>query len=162
MKQESTFKTKTGFCHILPDKIVLSRDGIIGNVANVTVGKSITRILILYGVITIGFLYVAIEGFRNGKMLEPILFVLLGTYLVYGIFTSINNSATPIINRQKIKEIRFKKAFKGLSRSRFEVLFEDEKGKIKKRLIMLPRSITGGDRETKKALKIMKDEGLID
>jgi len=37
MDNEKKFKTKTGFCHILADKLILTRDGIVGNVANVTV-----------------------------------------------------------------------------------------------------------------------------
>jgi hypothetical protein len=41
------------------------------------------------------------------------------------------------------------------------VLFEDEQGKIKKRLIMLPGSLTDGQNETKKAIKIVTDEKLI-
>ena len=48
MKTEKIFKTKTGFCHILSDKIILTRDGIIGNVAKVTVGNTINRVLLIY------------------------------------------------------------------------------------------------------------------
>jgi hypothetical protein len=43
---------------------------------------------------------------------------------------SINNSAYTI-DRNKIRDIKFKKAFIGLTRSHFEVIFEDEKRKIK-------------------------------
>jgi len=161
MDNEKTFKTKTGFCHILPDKIVLTRDGIIGNVASVTVGNNISRILIIYSGLAIGLIYFAFDNYRNGQTAQPILFGLLGIYLVYGIINSINNSATPVIDRKKIKEIKLKKAIVGLTRSRFEVLFEDEQGKIKKRLIMLPGSLTDGQSETEKAIKIMTDEKLI-
>ena len=161
MDNEKTFKTKTGFCHILPDKIVLTRDGIIGNVAKVTVGNNISRILIIYGGLSLGLFYFAFNSYKNGQIVQPTLFGLLGIYLVYGIVNSINNSATPIIDRQKIKEIKFKKAIVGLTRSRFEVLFEDEQRKIKKRLIMLPGSLTDGQNETEKAIKIMTDEKLI-
>ena len=161
MDNENTFKTKTGFCHILPDKIVLTRDGIIGNVATVTVGNNISRILFIYGGLSIGLFYLAFDNFKNGQTAQPILFGLLGIYLVYGIVNSINNSATPIIDRQKIRDVKFKKAIVGLTRSRFEVLFEDEQGKIKKRLIMLPGSLTDGQNETEKAIKIMTDEKLI-
>jgi hypothetical protein len=49
-----------------------------------------------------------------------------------------------------------------LTRSRFEVKFEDENGKIKKRLIMLPGSLTGGKIETEKAIKLMKEERLLE
>ena len=161
MDNENTFKTKTGFCHILPDKIVLTRDGIIGNVATVTVGNNISRILFIYGGLSIGLFYLAFDNFKNGQIAQPILFGLLGIYLVYGIVNSINNSATPIIDRQKIRDVKFKKAIVGLTRSRFEVLFEDDQGKIKKRLIMLPGSLTDGQNETEKAIKIMTDEKLI-
>lgn len=85
----------------------------------------------------------------------------MGVYLIYGIANNINNTARPIINRQKIKEVKFKKAIVGLTRSRFEVLFEDEQGKIKKRLIMLPGSMSDRQNETEKAIKIMTDEKLI-
>lgn len=161
MEQEKTFKTKTGFCHILSDKIVLTRDGIVGNVAKVTVGNNIAKILIIYGAITVGLFYFAFEAFQNGQTLQPILFGLIGIYLIYGIFNSMNNSATPIIDRQRIKDVKFKKAITGLTRSRFEVIFEDESGKIKKRLIMLPGSINDGQNETQKAVEIMKEEQLL-
>ena len=88
-------------------------------------------------------------------------FGLIGIYLIYGIISSTNNSATPIIDRNKIKTVKFKAAISGLTRSRFEVFFETENGKIKKRLIMLPGLLTGGKSETGKALKIMSEEKLI-
>lgn len=161
MESEKTFKTKTGFCHILPDKIVLTRDGVVGNVAKVTVGNNIARILIIYGAITVGLFYFGYEAYKNGQTLQPILFGLIGLYLIYGIVSSLNNSATPIIDREKIKDVKLKKAVKGLTRSRFEVLFEDENGKIKKRLIMLPGSLTNGQNETEKAVEIMREEQLM-
>ncbi len=161
MGSEKIFKTKTGFCHILPDKIVLTRDEVVGNVAKVTVGKNIVRIQIIYGAITVGLFYFGYEAYKNGQTFQPILFGLFGLYLIYGIVGSLNNSATPIIDREKIKDVKWKKAVKGLTRSRFEVLFEDENGKIKKRLIMLPGSMTDGQNETEKAVEIMRAEQLL-
>ena len=161
MEQEKTFKTKTGFCHILPDKIVLTKDGVVGNVAKVTIGKSIARILIIYGALTVGLFYFGFEAYKNGQTLQPILFGLIGAYLIYGIINSLNNSATPIIDRNRIKEVKLKKAIIGLTRSRFEVMFEDENRKIKKRLIMLPGSMTDGQNETEKAIELMRAEKLL-
>jgi len=161
MNNEKIFKTKTGFCHILPDKIVLTRDGIIGNVAEVTVGNNISRILIIYGAVSIILFYLAFYSYNNGEIFKSVLLVLLAIFLIYGIIASINNSATPIIDRQKIKDVKFKKGVTGLTRPRFEVFFENENGKTKKRLIMLPGSLSDGQNETKEALKIMMDEKLI-
>ena len=66
MDNEKTFKTKTGYCHILPEKIVLTRDGIIGNLATVTVANNILRILVIYGGLSIGLFYFAFDNYRNG------------------------------------------------------------------------------------------------
>lgn len=162
MDTEKRFKTKTGFCHILPDKIVLTRDGVIGNMAKVTVGNGIARILIIYGLLSTFLIYSAIEKYKIGEIGLAILFGAIAVYLIYGILTSINNSATPVIDRGSIQKTTFKKGIKGLTRARFEVHFKDNSGKYKKRLIMLPGSLTGGDTETDIAIKIMKEEGIME
>ncbi len=162
MDNGKVFRTKTGFCHVLNDKIVLTRDGVIGNISNVVVGKGITRILVINGVVSIALLYSAYIDFRKGELFLPVLYGLLGGWLIYGVLSSLNNSATPIIERSKIKSIKFRKAITGLTRSVFIVFFEDKNGKVKKRLIMLPGSLTGGKEETEKAMNIMSEEGLID
>ena len=161
MDQEKTFRTKTGFCHILPDKIILTRDGVIGNVANATLGNNIKRILTIYAMLVVALLYFAFYSYQRGQVIQPILFGLISLYLIYGILGSLNNSTTPIIDRNKVKEVKLKKAIPGLTRSRFEVLFEDINGKVKKRMIMLPGSMSGGQNETKKAIQIMSKEKLL-
>lgn len=161
MESEKTFRTKTGFCHIQPDQIILTRDGIVGNVSEVMVGNNITKTLVTYGALSLVFIYSAFETFKNGKTLQPIFFGLIGLYLIIGIVRSLNNSSTPIIHRKKIKEVTFKKGLQGLTRSRFEVLFQDENGKMKKRLIMLPGSLNDGQDETEKAVEIMREEQLL-
>ena len=161
MKEEKRFRTKTGFCHILPDKIVLTRDGIVEDMSNVVVGDTIKRILIIYFIFSMGFFYFAYNYYKNERIFSAILFVLIGLYFILAILTSLNNSATPVIDRTKIIRIKYRKAIPGLTRSRFLVYFEDENGKQKKRLIFLPGSMTGGPEESKKALNMMKEEKLI-
>ncbi len=161
MDTEKKFRTKTGYCHILPDKIVFSRDGIIGDVAKIAVRNNVGRVLFIYGCLAALLFYAAISNFRNNLIVLPLLFVVLGIYLVYGIFKSLNLSGTPIIDRDKIKHIQLKKGTPGLSRSRFEVTFENEQSKLKKRLILLPGSMTDGPKETEKALKFFKAENLM-
>ncbi|RKD86384.1 phosphoribosylaminoimidazolesuccinocarboxamide synthase [Mangrovibacterium diazotrophicum] len=161
METEKRFKTKTGYCHILADKIVLTRDGIIGNIANVTVGNTINRILIIYVLISIALIYFAIENFNKHDDFSAILLLLFSIYLIYGIFNSLNNSATPVIERQSIQHTKFVKGITGLTRARFVVIFTDDKGKTKKRLIMLPGTLTGGKSETDIAYNLMKEENFI-
>lgn len=162
MNSEQKFRTKTGYCHILPDKIVLTKDGIIGNVANVTVGNTITRILIIYGLISVGLIYLAVDSFNKQEILSAVFFAVIAIFLIYEILKSLNNSATPVIERQSIQRIKFIKGITGLTRTRFEVYFTDNNGNAKKRLIVLPGSLTGGQTETDTAYKIMIEEKLIE
>ncbi|MCG8322306.1 MAG: phosphoribosylaminoimidazolesuccinocarboxamide synthase [Cytophagales bacterium] len=160
-EKEKVFRTKTGFCHIFPDRIVLTRDGIVGNLSEITVSNSISRILTIYTLLLVGLLYFAFNAYSSGQTLRAIAFALVSVYLTFGIFNSLNNSANPVIEREKIKSVKFKKAIIGITRSRFEVYFEDVNKRLKKRLIMLPGSMSDGSNETEKALKIFEDEKLI-
>lgn len=158
MDTEKVFKTKTGYCHVLQDKIVLTRNGVIGNISEVTMGNNIARPLIIYGLISIGLFSIAINGFIQGQRGPAFLFGVLGGLLVFGIFKSLNNSATPVIDRDKIKNIEFKKAVPGATRAYFVVHFQTDNGRTKQRLIMLPGSLSGGQSATEKALQIMNEE----
>jgi hypothetical protein len=154
------FKTKTGFCHITEEKIILTRDGVMGTIASMEVGNNIPKLLITYGLTSLWLMYCAYNSYLNGDTFEVVIFGLFGLCLVYVIAKSLNNSATPIIDRKDIKTVKFIKGISGLTRSRFEVEF-NQKGKIKKRLILLPGSLTDGQNETEKAIKIMTDEKLL-
>jgi hypothetical protein len=126
------------------------------------VGNNIARSFIIDGVLSLGLFFTAFESYRKGNIGGTIFLSLLGMYLLYGILSSWNNSASPVIDRRTIKTVKFKKAIPGLTRSRFEVFFENDPGKIKKRLILLPGSFTGDSKnETDKALRIMKEAGMM-
>ena len=157
---EKVFKTKTGFCHITKDRILLTRDGVIGKAAKIVIGNNIVRILIVYGITSVGLLYLAYESYLKKEIFTAAIFAVATLYLINGIFKSLNNSATADINRKNIKTTKFIKGISGLTRSRFEIEFT-EKGKTKKRVILLPGSIAGGAIETTKAVEIMREEKLL-
>jgi hypothetical protein len=157
---EKVFRTKIGFCHVTKDQIILTRNGVVGSVATMSVGKSISRIRIIYGFISLALFYVAYDSYLKGNTFVTCILGLLALYLIYGIFKSLSNSATPIIDRKDIKTTKFIKGISGLTRSRFEIAF-NEGGKIKKRLILLPGSMTGDRDEVGKAVEIMKEENLL-
>ena len=54
------------------------------------------------------------------------------------------------------------KGIAGLTRARIVVIFTDDNGKIKKRLIMLLSTLTGGETETEIAYNLMIKEKLIE
>ena len=159
--QRRSFKTKTGYCHILPDKIVITYDGIIGTVVEVAGGRNIVWIQVIYGAISIVSFYFAYDIYKTGHYVQTGIWAFIGLYLVYNIIRSLNISARPVIDRQRIREVRFNIGEPGLTRARFEVMFTDTRGQLKKRMIMMPGSLSGGQMETERALKIMREENLL-
>lgn len=158
MDTENTFKTKTGYCHITQDKIILTRDGIIGNVSKVTMGNNIARPLIVYSIISLGLFFLAYKSFSEGEKISANISLVLGLLLLVSIVKSFNNSAIPVIDRERIKDIEFKNAIAGATRSYFIVHFENDNGDMKRRLILLPGSLANGPEETQRALQIMTSE----
>lgn len=158
MEIEKIFKTKSGYCHVLPDKIVLTRNGLIGSIAKMTMGNNIARPLIIYGIISVWIFFLVAKMFAEGENVSASLFLIFGLLLVFGFFKNLHNSATPVIDRDKIKNIEFKKAISGVIRAYFIIRFETDTGKIKQRIIMLPGSLSNGPKETEKALEIMTTE----
>lgn len=155
----TTFRTKTGYCHVLPDRIVLnaSRNP---DIVFQTASGGIMQRLVMYGLLSLCLLYQAYKSYEEHAIHFVVLFGLAGLYLLYVVFTSINNSAAPVIQRAAIEEVKFSKTTPGLTRSYFSVFF-NENGKRKKRLIMLPGTLAGGVDETVIAVEIMKREGVL-
>lgn len=161
METENVFKTKTGYCHILPDKIVLSRDGIVGNLASVVSGNTIYQSIILYSVLIVYFSYLFIHYYTAGSYPIAAIYGAFILFFLYYTFRAFGYSMTPVIERKSIQHIRFKKAIPFVSRSYFEITFLTAKGKTKKRMILLPGTLTSGEETDQKALEIMRSEHLI-
>lgn len=161
MLTEKTFRTKTGFCHILPDKIVFTREGLVGDISTLTVGNKTGRVLTIYTIIGVGLMYSAYDLSQKGFQGFSFIIALLGVVIIALVFRSINISATPVIDREKIVEIRFRKGIRGVTRSRFEVLYKEDDELIRKRLIILPGILSNGEAETEKAVRILAEEKLI-
>jgi hypothetical protein len=156
-----TFKTKTGYCHILPDKIVLTRNGIIGDMANLTFGRNTARILLIYSALCVGLLYAAFNAIQNDVYGPALIFISIAAFLVYGIIRSTNHSSTPVIPIHNIKRVQFKNAGNGISRAYFTIHFSDENGKIRKRLIAMPGAVYSDEDATENALAIMKSRFTV-
>ena len=161
MIHEQKFKTKTGYCHVLDDRILLTREDLISNIADIKPENNIQRTLFIYSIFgIICFLNVYFKAKDQDWALFS--FYLTGAIIItYSIIRSIKLSDSPIIERDKIKNITFIPAKKYLTRSYFKIDFEQQTGKIKSRLVMLPSSLNDGSKETDKALEIMRHSGLL-
>lgn len=161
MATEHVFRTKTGYCHILPDRILLTRNGVVGGAAQAMTGDRIGRTLLIYSAIALFAAYYGWKAIQRNELVSAALSCGVAMLLVYNVIRSWNNSATPVIDRAAIQRVVFKPAGQRLTRAFFEVYFADAQGHTRKRLIFLPGSLTGGPAETERALTIMRAEGLV-
>jgi len=159
---DTKFKTKTGFCYVLPDRIILTREGVLGKFANAYSGKGVTNSLIIQLILIGVIFYLGFIEYKRENYVSIGFYGMIALILSYGVVTSLNNSGTPVIDRNKIKEVKFKKGAPGATRARFEVFFENEEGKVKKRLILLPGTLSQGEEEADKALALFKSEGYLE
>ena len=161
MGKEQKFRTKTGYCHILKDKIIFSTAGKIGNLDDIVVKENSSLVLIMYGILAAGLLVSGYANYLADNTPLAVVFGGIGLMLVNGIVRSINFSGTPLINRSDIQNVLFKKGIWGISRARFEVIFKDSKGNLRKRLIMLPGAVSVDEKTIAEATEIMVNTGVM-
>lgn len=162
MKVAKKFLTKNGYCHILEDKIVFTPRGFFGFMGDLTIEGHMNRVLMLFGAIAVLIFYFAYINFLQSEFFWSGLFGAIGLYLIYGILKGLNTSAHPIIDRSQITEVKFVKEVKDLTLPCFEVKFNSANRKIKKRMITLPKSSAKNKANIHNAIRIMRDEGLIE
>ncbi len=158
---ENNFKTKTGFCHVLKDRIVLSKNGIVEDVKPITVGKGVYALVFIDIALSLGLFYFAVDSFLVENWMAVGFFVVMGLVVLRASMKILRYSPTPIIYRDSIEKVIFTQGTSFLTRSRIIIKFLDEKGALKTRLIMLPGAMMKGDKETAKAMAIFKEEGLL-
>lgn len=158
---EYSFRTKTGSCTITPERIVLTREGVRGAVAERSFGSSIGNALVIYGVLGTAALVFGITSLVSGDVVSGGFLCLVGTLLIWNVIANRNNSATPVIERSSIRGVEGHPPRPPVTRGYFAVWFEDG-GTVRKRLIMLPGSMENGNEEYKRAETAMRKAGLLD
>jgi hypothetical protein len=162
MQDYKTFKTKSGYCHVFADKIVLDSKEQLANIDSIEVKHGRAGILAVYMALIALLVYLSYKDFGSAKNFEGCVSAVIAIFLCINVFLSRNNSATPLIYRNTIKRLNYIKSKPRATRAYFEVFFENKNGSARKRLIMLPGSLSNGQDETEKALEIMRNENLLD
>jgi hypothetical protein len=157
---EFTFRTKTGICTVTPDRLVIKREGIRGEMARQTFGNSIGRALGIYGILgvlsLVGGIWLLIKAnYASGSILS-----LLGAVYVFSVIISWNNSAASVIERSLVQSVGAHRPHFPFTRGWFTVHFLDD-GKKRKRFIPLPGGMSGGGKEYRHALSVMKKTGWV-
>jgi hypothetical protein len=155
-----TFRTKTGFCTITAEQIILTRQGVRGASAEQVVGSSIGRSLLLYSLFGGAALLLGLWLIYQGSAFTGAFLALVGSILLWNVFASRNNSAANRIDRAAIRGIEAHPPRPPLTRGYFNVYFLED-GQEHKRIIMLPSSLMNGQEEYQQAETIMRDTGLL-
>ncbi len=154
------FRTKTGFCTITPDQIVLTRGGLRGQIAEVMYGSG-SRLSTLIRSAVIGF---SLLGFgfyllTRHATFGGVFLVAFGAYFLLNVVLSCNSSATPVIPRTQIQTIVACKPMPPTTRGYFTIAFLENSRQVQ-RLIILPGVLDGGEAEFQKALMVFQSCGL--
>lgn len=151
------FQTKTGYCYLRDSRLVLTRGG--ERSTQVRCSPVISWLAVSFqfimGALLLLEAYVVMQDeFRP----LVIALALLSAWLLYGSLTVIlgRYSTVTVISKDSIQSVKFCRGVRGFTRSRFVVTFRNPRGKIHRRLIMLPGSMNGGNQVTdNEALGVM-------
>lgn len=159
-ENNDTFRTKTGVCTVTPERIVLTRGGVSGAAAAQIAGNNIRRTLLLYSVFGGAALLFGLWSAYRGSVIPGVLLSLVGIIFLCNVVASRNNSAAAVIDRASIRAVKAHPPHPPFTRGYFDVFFLED-GKERKRIIMLPGSMSNGEEEYQQAVAVMRDSGLL-
>jgi hypothetical protein len=155
------FRTKTGTCTITADRIVLGREGLRGVAAQAWVGESsVGRPLMVYGALAALLALYGLRLVTQHQLAVGALLCIVALLLARAIVQSRGLSATPEIPRASIQRIEANRPRPLLTRGYFVVHFT-EASQARKRLIILPGSLSGGKAEFEYACAVLKQYELL-
>jgi hypothetical protein len=157
---EHSFRTRAGICTITPERIILERHGIRRAVSNLIYGNTIQRAIIIYGLITAAALGVGAWALARESYVAGGLLCFVGLCFLRNVILSRNTSAATVIERSSIQSVEAHPPRPLLTRGYFTVWFS-EKGKKRRRYIMLPGFMSNGNNEYPRALLAMQEAGLL-
>lgn len=150
------FRTKYGYCHILPDRIVFTHRNLLGTLGDMAIEGKMSRVLVTYSFLALFTLYFSWVQVERSNEIWAVIFAIIGGYLAYAVIQGLNLSAHPIIRRSGIEQVQYSKPIEGLNPPTVEIRFKDHKGRTRRRLIALKFG------EEQQALVALKAEGLMD
>ena len=159
MEKVIRFKTMIGYCYLYPDRIIMARNDNPEEVNLKNEEQRLWKQLVFY---TITGLLLAWLAYMDRDHLPMRLWLgLTSAWLLFNVLRSIfqKSSSSALIERDKIRSVRFKKGVRYLTRSRFIVVFEDRKECNRIRYILLPGSLNDGPKATEEALIAMREGG---
>jgi hypothetical protein len=141
-----TFILKKGYCHVDEEDLVISKSEKPGDVAN----PKVNFLIVFLSIMLIVTIVYTVKNFNRDSVLTPFYGAAAGI-IALNLIINWNKSADTLIKRSDIVKIEHKPA--GTLTSDFFIVKYSVKGKVKQRVIMLPRA--KNNKELVKAKKIL-------
>ena len=161
MLQANTFKTDSGYCHILLDKIIFnnteSPDEDVAHKEANGISKSVIVYSIVFSILIAG----VISGILFSADLYYILIILVfALWFLFRIIYKIQHAHINIILRSSITKIEFKEAIYNLQNAHFVIHFKNSNNASRKKYIGLPTSLDNLENKQlqQQAINIMEEE----
>ncbi len=155
----STFKTATGYCHILHEYILLSANENPETVNEEPPKKTghwgnILRSIVISICFVAGIYGMLINDFYRGG----IMFVIAGLFVAYHI-KQLSFADTTLIRKDRITKIEYKEPIYNVQKPHFLISFLNDNNRVQKRIIPLSNDTFQKDTpDLKEALRIMNVE----
>jgi len=160
METEKSFRTHNGLCVILPDKIILTKDGERSDFSNSAEQETKLAPLIIYSIIALAFFGFALKGFLENNIYAALFLSVFGVASLARLVMNINKSNSRFIERDNIVEVEFRRVYTSYSHAYFVIHYKNKSGSIKQRHIQLPGTLITGKEEIENAYLIMESEFL--
>ena len=155
--EAATFRTKTGECHVTPDRLSLLRTGPRGKLADTVQGRSRARTVGLYAVFVVCMAVLATSAWRADRPVAALMWFGYAAWVVVALARSRDFSVATEIPRPATTRIDVVRGWKGLTRDRLVVHFTDD-GRPARRFILLSGVLQGGS-ELDRAVTALRDAG---
>lgn len=165
MDKDKSFRTKTGYCHVLPEKILFTKNGDIENVlSNKTENKDPALFKVIFAILFLALLYLAYTQYKKEviTLTTFIILIILLPVIAFLFSASLKPNTVNCINRDKIKRVKLYKGLGGMTYSKLFIYYEAENGRQLVKDISLQDPILSGKKGMEHVLKILSDENLID
>ena len=160
MEIEKYFRTNTGLCIILPDKIILTKHGEASDITDNPDHETKLAPIIIYSIIALAFFGFALKGFLENNIYAALFLAVFGAASLIRLIINLNKSNSRVIERDSIVEVEFKRVYDSFSYAYFVIHFKNQSGAIKQRHIHLPGTLITGKEEIENAYLIMESEFL--
>ncbi len=156
------FRTKTGDCTVRPDRLVLTRAGVRGSWARSLYGGGMIEPWLPAAVLGAALAGVGLWGAWQGTFADGLFDLTIGGLLVAGGWSARRDSGAMELRRNELVRLEVHPPAPPALRGFFVVWFREHGGRLRRRYVLLPGVLAGGDDAYRDATRLLNDAGWLE